>query len=139
MRTLTVTILVLLHVSFAPSLAAQLPGDHDTNDKSSSLLPPIATNGQPFPWIHMRLPETVSPIHYDLLVHPNLTSLDFTGEVQIQLQVFEDTSTIILHSKDLQIAKAELLAPEGPGSLPVYDRVPSFSTSVVIRVGVNYI
>lgn len=67
----------------------------------------------------MRLPETVSPIHYDLLVHPNLTSLDFTGEVQIQLQVFEDTSTIILHSKDLQIAKAELLAPEGPGSLPV--------------------
>lgn len=119
MTTLTVTILVLLHVSFAPSLAAQLPGDHDTNDKSSSLLPPIATNGQPFPWIHMRLPETVSPIHYDLLVHPNLTSLDFTGEVQIQLQVFEDTSTIILHSKDLQIAKAELLAPEGPGSLPV--------------------
>uniref|UniRef100_A0A673WVE9 Aminopeptidase n=1 Tax=Salmo trutta TaxID=8032 RepID=A0A673WVE9_SALTR len=119
MTTLTVTILVLLHVSFAPSLAAQLPGDHDTNGKSSSLLPPIATNGQPFPWIHMRLPETVSPIHYDLLVHPNLTSLDFTGAVQIQLQVFEDTSTIILHSKDLQIAKAELLAPEGPGSLPL--------------------
>ncbi|XP_064882937.1 endoplasmic reticulum aminopeptidase 1b [Oncorhynchus nerka] len=119
MTTLTVTILVLLHVSFAPSLAAQLPGDHDTNDKSSSRLPPVATNGQPFPWIHMRLPETVSPIHYDLLVHPNLTSLDFTGAVQIQLQVFEDTSTIILHSKELQIAKAELLAPEGPGSLPV--------------------
>uniref|UniRef100_A0A8C7VND8 Aminopeptidase n=1 Tax=Oncorhynchus mykiss TaxID=8022 RepID=A0A8C7VND8_ONCMY len=107
MTTLTVTILVLLHVSFAPSLA------------SSSLLPPVATNGQPFPWIHMRLPETVSPIHYDLLVHPNLTSLDFTGAVQIQLQVFEDTSTIILHSKELQIAKAELLAPEGPGSLPL--------------------
>ncbi|XP_042187214.1 endoplasmic reticulum aminopeptidase 1b [Oncorhynchus tshawytscha] len=119
MTTLTVTILVLLHVSFAPSLAAQLPGNHDTNDKSSSLLPPVATNGQPFPWVHMRLPETVSPIHYDLLVHPNLTSLDFTGAVQIQLQVFEDTSTIILHSKELQIAKAELLAPEGPGSLPV--------------------
>uniref|UniRef100_A0A8C7MYC1 Aminopeptidase n=1 Tax=Oncorhynchus kisutch TaxID=8019 RepID=A0A8C7MYC1_ONCKI len=119
MTTLTVTILVLLLVSFAPSLAAQLPGNHDTNDKSSSLLPPVATNGQPFPWVHMRLPETVSPIHYDLLVHPNLTSLDFTGAVQIQLQVFEDTSTIILHSKELQIAKAELLAPEGPGSLPV--------------------
>uniref|UniRef100_A0A8C7JG82 Aminopeptidase n=1 Tax=Oncorhynchus kisutch TaxID=8019 RepID=A0A8C7JG82_ONCKI len=119
MTTLTVTILVLLLVSFAPSLAAQLPGNHDTNDKSSSLLPPVATNGQPFPWVHMRLPETVSPIHYDLLVHPNLTSLDFTGAVQIQLQVFEDTSTIILHSKELQIAKAELLAPEGPGSLPL--------------------
>ncbi|XP_070992129.1 endoplasmic reticulum aminopeptidase 1b [Oncorhynchus clarkii lewisi] len=129
MTTLTVTILVLLHVSFAPSLAAQLPGNHDTNDKSSSLLPPVATNGQPFPWVHMRLPETVSPIHYDLLVHPNLTSLDFTGAVQIQLQVFEDTSTIILHSKELQIAKAELLAPEGPGSLPVPLQVLEYPAS----------
>uniref|UniRef100_A0A673WTJ0 Aminopeptidase n=1 Tax=Salmo trutta TaxID=8032 RepID=A0A673WTJ0_SALTR len=140
MTTLTVTILVLLHVSFAPSLAAQLPGDHDTNGKSSSLLPPIATNGQPFPWIHMRLPETVSPIHYDLLVHPNLTSLDFTGAVQIQLQVFEDTSTIILHSKDLQIAKAELLAPEGPGPLqvleyPAFHQLALMSDVLLVRGG----
>uniref|UniRef100_A0A8C7QD39 Aminopeptidase n=1 Tax=Oncorhynchus mykiss TaxID=8022 RepID=A0A8C7QD39_ONCMY len=140
MTTLTVTILVLLHVSFAPSLAAQLPGNHDTNDKSSSLLPPVATNGQPFPWIHMRLPETVSPIHYDLLVHPNLTSLDFTGAVQIQLQVFEDTSTIILHSKELQIAKAELLAPEGPGPLqvleyPAFHQLALVSDVLLVRGG----
>uniref|UniRef100_A0A8C7JGX4 Aminopeptidase n=1 Tax=Oncorhynchus kisutch TaxID=8019 RepID=A0A8C7JGX4_ONCKI len=140
MTTLTVTILVLLLVSFAPSLAAQLPGNHDTNDKSSSLLPPVATNGQPFPWVHMRLPETVSPIHYDLLVHPNLTSLDFTGAVQIQLQVFEDTSTIILHSKELQIAKAELLAPEGPGPLqvleyPAFHQLALMSDVLLVRGG----
>uniref|UniRef100_A0A4W5KK14 Aminopeptidase n=1 Tax=Hucho hucho TaxID=62062 RepID=A0A4W5KK14_9TELE len=140
MTTLTVTILVLLYVSFAPSLAAQLPVVHDTKNKSSSLLPPVATNGQPFPWIHMRLPETVSPIHYDLLVHPNLTSLDFTGEVQIQLQVFEDTSTIILHSKELQIAKAELLAPEGPGPLqvleyPAFHQLALMSDVLLVRGG----
>uniref|UniRef100_A0A673WVM3 Aminopeptidase n=1 Tax=Salmo trutta TaxID=8032 RepID=A0A673WVM3_SALTR len=132
MTTLTVTILVLLHVSFAPSLAAQLPGDHDTNGKSSSLLPPIATNGQPFPWIHMRLPETVSPIHYDLLVHPNLTSLDFTGAVQIQLQVFEDTSTIILHSKDLQIAKAE---PLQVLEYPAFHQLALMSDVLLVRGG----
>ncbi|KAK6305975.1 hypothetical protein J4Q44_G00229000 [Coregonus suidteri] len=145
MTTLTVTVLVLLLVPFAPSLAAQLPGGHDTENKSSLPPPPVATNGQPFPWVRMRLPETVSPIHYDLLVHPNLTSLDFTGAVQIQLQVFEDTSTIILHSKELQIAKAELLAPEGPGSLPMPLRVleyPAFhqlalvSDVLLVRGGV---
>uniref|UniRef100_A0A8K9XYG9 Aminopeptidase n=1 Tax=Oncorhynchus mykiss TaxID=8022 RepID=A0A8K9XYG9_ONCMY len=132
MTTLTVTILVLLHVSFAPSLAAQLPGNHDTNDKSSSLLPPVATNGQPFPWIHMRLPETVSPIHYDLLVHPNLTSLDFTGAVQIQLQVFEDTSTIILHSKELQIAKAE---PLQVLEYPAFHQLALVSDVLLVRGG----
>uniref|UniRef100_A0A8C7JHR0 Aminopeptidase n=1 Tax=Oncorhynchus kisutch TaxID=8019 RepID=A0A8C7JHR0_ONCKI len=132
MTTLTVTILVLLLVSFAPSLAAQLPGNHDTNDKSSSLLPPVATNGQPFPWVHMRLPETVSPIHYDLLVHPNLTSLDFTGAVQIQLQVFEDTSTIILHSKELQIAKAE---PLQVLEYPAFHQLALMSDVLLVRGG----
>ncbi|CAB1322402.1 unnamed protein product [Coregonus sp. 'balchen'] len=130
MTTLTVTVLVLLLVPFAPSLAAQLPGGHDTENKSSLPPPPVATNGQPFPWVRMRLPETVSPIHYDLLVHPNLTSLDFTGAVQIQLQVFEDTSTIILHSKELQIAKAELLAPEA------FHQLALVSDVLLVRGGV---
>uniref|UniRef100_A0A6Q2WYW0 Aminopeptidase n=1 Tax=Esox lucius TaxID=8010 RepID=A0A6Q2WYW0_ESOLU len=97
---------------------------HNEEDNVSSP-PPIATNGQPFPWDQMRLPETVSPVHYYLLIHPNLTSLDFTGAVRIEVQVHKDTSTIILHSKALQIAKAELLAPEGPGPLQVLE-YPAF-------------
>ncbi|XP_056323403.1 LOW QUALITY PROTEIN: endoplasmic reticulum aminopeptidase 1-like [Danio aesculapii] len=63
----------------------------------------------PFPWDKMRLPEIVKPQHYDLLIHPNLTSLTFTGEVQIQIEVKQDTRSIILHSKNLQISKARLL------------------------------
>uniref|UniRef100_A0A3P8VFT7 Aminopeptidase N-like N-terminal domain-containing protein n=1 Tax=Cynoglossus semilaevis TaxID=244447 RepID=A0A3P8VFT7_CYNSE len=58
--------------------------------------PPIATNGQP--WDCMRLPKTVSPVHYDLRIHPNLTSLNFSGSVYI---------------KDKQISNVRLLAPEG--------------------------
>ncbi|XP_067289640.1 endoplasmic reticulum aminopeptidase 1 isoform X2 [Pseudorasbora parva] len=63
----------------------------------------------PFPWDKMRLPETVKPQHYELLIHPNLTSLTFTGVVQILIKVEQDTRAIILHSKNLQISKAQLL------------------------------
>uniref|UniRef100_A0A672LNB2 Aminopeptidase n=1 Tax=Sinocyclocheilus grahami TaxID=75366 RepID=A0A672LNB2_SINGR len=70
---------------------------------------PTSTNGEPFPWNKMRLPDTASPLHYHLLIHPNLTSLDFTGMVQIQIEVHENTKNIILHSKDLHISNARLL------------------------------
>ncbi|KAK2837913.1 hypothetical protein Q5P01_015125 [Channa striata] len=82
---------------------------------------PIATNGQLFPWNRMRLPKTVSPVHYDLSIHPNLTTLDFTGVVRIQLDVHEDTSTIILHAKQLEVSNVLLLAPEGVRPLQVLE------------------
>ncbi|CAJ1069177.1 endoplasmic reticulum aminopeptidase 1b [Xyrichtys novacula] len=108
-------LLLLLFSPFSPSSGAQLPTQNQAQDV------PIATNGQPFPWNHMRLPKTISPLHYDLSIHPNLTTLDFTGLVRIQLEVHEDTSTIVLHAKQMQISNALLLAPEGARSLQVLE------------------
>ncbi|XP_034548794.1 endoplasmic reticulum aminopeptidase 1b [Notolabrus celidotus] len=108
-------LLLLLLLPFSPSSGAQLPSQNQAQDA------PVATNGQPFPWDRMRLPKTVSPIHYDLTLHPNLTTLDFTGVVRIQLDVHEDTSTIILHSKQMQISNVLLLAPEGVRPLQVLE------------------
>lgn len=110
----TTTLLFLSLVTFDLSLGAQLPG-HNGKPR------PLATNGQPFPWHRMRLPETVSPVHYDLFLHPNLTSLDFSGAVRIRLQVHQDTSTVVLHSKDLQVSSALLLAPEGARPLQMLE------------------
>lgn len=112
---LVASLLLLLCVSFSPSSGAQLPNQNQSKD------PPIATNGQPFPWDRMRLPKTVSPIHYDLSLHPNLTTFDFTGVVRIELDVHEDTSVIILHAKQMQISKVVLLAPEGVRPLQVLE------------------
>uniref|UniRef100_A0A8C2WGQ6 Aminopeptidase n=1 Tax=Cyclopterus lumpus TaxID=8103 RepID=A0A8C2WGQ6_CYCLU len=81
----------------------------------------VATNGQPFPWDRMRLPKTVSPFHYDLSLHPNLTTLDFTGVVRIQLDVHEDTRAIVLHAKQMQVSNVWLLAPEGVRPLRVLE------------------
>uniref|UniRef100_A0A3P8VF18 Aminopeptidase n=1 Tax=Cynoglossus semilaevis TaxID=244447 RepID=A0A3P8VF18_CYNSE len=104
---LVAPVLLLLFSSFHTVSAAQLPNQNQIKD------PPIATNGQPFPWDRMRLPKTVSPVHYDLRIHPNLTSLNFSGSVFISLDIHEDTSSIILHAKKMQISNVRLLAPEG--------------------------
>ncbi|XP_028661573.1 endoplasmic reticulum aminopeptidase 2-like [Erpetoichthys calabaricus] len=68
----------------------------------------VATNGQPFPWAERRLPDNIFPVHYNLLIHPNLTTLKFTGSVKIEVDVTHNTNTVILHSKHLQIVKASI-------------------------------
>ncbi|KAM9810647.1 endoplasmic reticulum aminopeptidase 1b [Neosynchiropus ocellatus] len=100
-------LLLLLLVSTPSSSAAQLP---EVKDETA-----------PFPWNQMRLPKTIFPIHYDLCIHPNLTSLDFTGVVRIQLDVREDTHTIVLHAKQMTVGNALLLAPEGARPLQVLE------------------
>ncbi|XP_034094361.1 endoplasmic reticulum aminopeptidase 1b [Gymnodraco acuticeps] len=107
---LAAPLLLLLFLPFPPSSGAQLP-DQDRVQ--------IDLKGPPFPWGSMRLPKTISPIHYDLTIHPNLTTLDFTGVVRIQLDVHEDTNAIILHSKHLHISNVLLFATEGVKPLKV--------------------
>ncbi|GCB74878.1 hypothetical protein scyTo_0020828, partial [Scyliorhinus torazame] len=80
----------------------QCASDHDIGDF------PSATNGQKFPWNKMRLPDRILPVHYDLSIHPNLTTLNFTGLVRIQIFVKQETRFIILHSKHLEITKATI-------------------------------
>lgn len=106
-------LLALLFVAFPFSSAAQLPS------QSQDL--PKATSGEPFPWNRMRLPKAVSPLHYDLSIHPNLTTLDFTGIVRIELDVHEDVHAVILHAKKMQISGALLLAPDGVKPLKVLE------------------
>ncbi|XP_069748207.1 endoplasmic reticulum aminopeptidase 2-like isoform X2 [Narcine bancroftii] len=69
---------------------------------------PMASNGQMFPWNKMRLPARIIPIHYDLQVHPNLTTSTFTGLAKIQIFIRQETSNIVLHAKHLDISNATI-------------------------------
>uniref|UniRef100_A0A8C4S0T3 Aminopeptidase n=1 Tax=Erpetoichthys calabaricus TaxID=27687 RepID=A0A8C4S0T3_ERPCA len=69
---------------------------------------PFVTSSQTFPWNKMRLPDNVIPVFYDLLIRPNLTSLDFTGIVKIMVEVKKDTHAIVLHSKNLKSSDPKL-------------------------------
>lgn len=67
------------------------------------------TGNLSFPWSRLRLPRYIIPLHYNLFLHPNLTSLSFSGSVQIQLDVQNNTNWVVVHSKGLQISKATIL------------------------------
>lgn len=116
---------LLLFYSSSPTWAAQIPEHGQAKDL------PRATNGRAFPWARMRLPKTVSPVHYDLSLHPNLTTLDFTGVVRILLDVHQDTSTVVLHAKHMEISSAHLLAPEGVRPLRVLEHPPSHQLALL--------
>uniref|UniRef100_A0A8C5YF70 Endoplasmic reticulum aminopeptidase 2 n=1 Tax=Microcebus murinus TaxID=30608 RepID=A0A8C5YF70_MICMU len=87
-----------------------IPSSYQSNKDPGAF--PVATNGEPFPWPELRLPNTVTPLHYDLLIHPNLTSLDFVASEKIEVLARADTQFIILHSKDLEIKDATLQSEE---------------------------
>ncbi|MEJ1275496.1 hypothetical protein NN561_006393 [Cricetulus griseus] len=76
--------------------------------QSSDTAFPKASNGAPFPWNNVRLPEHIIPIHYDLMIHANLSTLTFWGTTEVEITVNQPTSTIIMHSHQLQISKATL-------------------------------
>ncbi|KAJ1964057.1 hypothetical protein GGI12_001670 [Dipsacomyces acuminosporus] len=58
------------------------------------------------------LPAGVTPIHYDLVLAPDLDALTFAGEVSIKLRVNDSISnTIILNAKELDIQTATLTSP----------------------------
>lgn len=129
----------LLAAALLVALTAQCSASAGQGDESSSeTISLLATNGQPFPWNKMRLPSSVSPLLYDLLIHPNLTTLDFTGSVKITVEVKEDTGFVVLHSKHLHISKAAIQQGGGGTSplqvleYPAYEQVALLSATPLV-------
>ncbi len=61
-----------------------------------------------------RLPTDVVPSAYRLRIEPDLATGAFTGMVEIDLQVREVTSTIVLNAVDLDIEPPEVRSKGGP-------------------------
>ncbi|XP_017549208.2 endoplasmic reticulum aminopeptidase 1 [Pygocentrus nattereri] len=114
-----------------------------------SLVPPLEANDNgnttftslPF---KMRLPDSVRPLHYDLLIHPNLTFLTFTGSVQIQLEVRQETKHIFLNSKNLHISRALRLGSRHPHLLQLqesehFEQIALSSESLTFTRGLHVI
>uniref|UniRef100_A0A803JZ71 Aminopeptidase n=1 Tax=Xenopus tropicalis TaxID=8364 RepID=A0A803JZ71_XENTR len=80
---------------------------------SFSIQPALAAskaldNAEMFPWKNLRLPTFAAPLHYDLLIHPNLTTLTFSGLTKVTVTVTQKTSFLVLHSKHLEITKTTI-------------------------------
>ena len=55
-----------------------------------------------------RLPRSVAPRRYDLTLEPDLKRASFTGHVDIQVEVLEPVSEIVLNALELDISSAEV-------------------------------
>lgn len=54
--------------------------------------------------INYRLPNALKPLSYNLYLHPDINTGNFTGQEMISIQVLEETDEIILHSNKLIIS-----------------------------------
>ena len=70
-----------------------------------------------------RLPGHVTPIRYELRLEPDLTTLTFTGDETITLDVAEATSEIVLNAVELAIGDATVVNERGDSrrGTPVVD------------------
>jgi len=60
-----------------------------------------------------RLPKDVKPTHYELDLNLDLDGLTFRGSVVVHLEIVHQTTTVILHSKDLDITATKIVHPSG--------------------------
>ncbi|XP_071450915.1 puromycin-sensitive aminopeptidase [Hetaerina americana] len=56
-----------------------------------------------------RLPKSVVPRHYELLLQPNLKTFVFQGKETVQVEVKEPTDKIVLNALDLSIGPVEYI------------------------------
>ncbi|TSR04319.1 Endoplasmic reticulum aminopeptidase 1 [Bagarius yarrelli] len=135
-------LVLLLGLSFVSSSWTATTQNRNANESSF----PISSSGETFPWNKMRLPQSVSPFHYSLLIHPNLSSLDISGSVKIRVDILQDTHTVILHSKELNISRAGVRGlAEGQSQAlrvleyPAYQQIALVSEDMVLRRGNVYV
>ncbi|XP_075955794.1 endoplasmic reticulum aminopeptidase 2 isoform X5 [Anarhichas minor] len=102
-------VLSLFHMSLGGSQPTQSSQQASSPPHPAGQQSPLGTSNLSFPWSRLRLPRYIIPLHYHLLLHPNLTTLSFTGSVQIQIDVQNNTNWVVLHSKGLQISKAAIV------------------------------
>jgi aminopeptidase N len=60
--------------------------------------------------VAQRLPESAVPENYKLTVTPAFDKNNFAGDEAIQVRVLKPTSQIVLHSADIEIGKAAIVA-----------------------------
>ncbi|GIU85096.1 MAG: hypothetical protein KatS3mg008_1871 [Acidimicrobiales bacterium] len=61
----------------------------------------------------VRLPRTVVPSRYELVIEPDLEAGTFRGECTAEVEIREETDQIVLNAADLEVSDAWVEMPSG--------------------------
>jgi aminopeptidase N len=56
-----------------------------------------------------RLPTTVVPLHYHVLLRPDLAAAKFAGQLRVEVDVRSQTDTIVVNAAELEVQSAEIV------------------------------
>ncbi|XP_060740091.1 leucyl-cystinyl aminopeptidase [Tachysurus vachellii] len=108
-KTMIVGVLLLVFIVslvtviyFIPKCTFSKEGCHKAS-APMEVIYPISKSGDLFPWTALRLPNSVHPVDYEISLHPNLSTMSFTGSVAITVVVLQETKKVVLHSSGLKI------------------------------------
>uniref|UniRef100_A0A1L8DPI2 Aminopeptidase n=1 Tax=Nyssomyia neivai TaxID=330878 RepID=A0A1L8DPI2_9DIPT len=103
-----VTVLsVLLFAFFISTIALAVQKNNLAAELKTCESTPTPTPGN----LQHRLPSSIIPTHYELLLHPDLGEQKFTGKVTISFRITEAAQRIILNSYKLAITTVTLQSP----------------------------
>ncbi|XP_041984274.1 thyrotropin-releasing hormone-degrading ectoenzyme [Aricia agestis] len=116
-----------------------LPGQPPTGSEENATAANkerIASNGVVYPWRGARLPTFLIPKHYNLWLHPNLTTGELRGEVSIDFKVDRDTSFVVVNVRDMNVTERALFrggGALGPKVLRTLDYPPADQTYIEFK------
>uniref|UniRef100_A0A8D0B5A5 Laeverin n=1 Tax=Salvator merianae TaxID=96440 RepID=A0A8D0B5A5_SALMN len=95
----------------------------------SSVVPSVEPTARPGPWDEWRLPSTLTPVHYSLLLWPHLAPglpepRTHSGQVNITVRCRRATDTVLLHSVELDYGDVAVWGPLEEGAGPSGRSIP---------------
>lgn len=123
-------VLAVLYRRSLQELAVERLRKGDATGPPTPSAGPSASTRPPGPWDRLRLPATLAPVHYSLLLWPHLAPglpepRTFSGQVNITVRCSQETATVLLHSHQLTYRAAVVWGPlGGPRSGANTSRVP---------------
>ena len=88
-------------------------------DKPSPTIPHGGTYGPTTAgteeWWNVRLPDFITPVHYDVMLYIDLKKLEFYGDVEILLNVEKVTEVILVHVNLMNVTSASVVEVSNEG------------------------
>ncbi|XP_054578911.1 glutamyl aminopeptidase isoform X2 [Eptesicus fuscus] len=121
---------VVVGVGVIVGLAVGLTRSCDPAENASTPTPPTASPPQDQGvcpasddasggWRNFRLPDSVSPVHYDLEVKPLLEEDTYTGTVSISINLSAPTRHLWLHLRETKVSRLPVLTRPSGAPVPV--------------------